>query len=249
MKPLETPHLPSSPVNAIIMAGDSKTYIKALQTLNIEVLVTQRNEALEETTSYHADMLCFHQGYLDILLASEQTFLREKLCDLGFRPYITNKTIKSPYPEDALLNGARVGQYLVCNPKTISGIIMSDVLMKGLELVSVRQGYTKCSICIISESAIITEDTGIQKECQKKGIDTLLISKGSVKLKNHAYGFLGGCTGLIDRSKLAVCGNIKNHKDYLVIGRFLTKHHVEPICLTDGELVDIGGILPIAQIY
>lgn len=249
MKPLETPHLPSSPVNTIIMAGDSKTYIEALQMLNIGVLVTQRNEALEESISYHADMLCFHPGSTDILLSPEQTFLCEDLYELGFKPHLISKTIKSPYPEDALLNGARVGQYLVCNPKTVSDIIMNDALIKGLELIKVRQGYTKCSICIINESAIITEDMRIQKECKKKGIDTLLISKGSVKLRNHAYGFLGGCTGLIDRNRLAVCGNIKNHKDYLVIERFLTKHQVEPICLTDGELVDIGGILPITQIF
>lgn len=249
MKPIETPHLPLRPVKTVIMAGDSITYIKALQTLNIEVLATQRNKALEDSISFHADMLCFHLGCRKILIEKEQILLQENLSQIGFEPQKISRSIKSPYPEDALLNGARVGEYLVCNPKTVSNIIVSDALIKGLELINVKQGYTKCSICIINKSAIITEDVAIKIACQNKGIDTLLISKGSVNLKNHSYGFLGGCTGLIDSNKLAVCGNIKNHKDYLAIDRFLMKYHVKPVCLADGELVDIGGILPIAQIY
>ncbi len=249
MKPLDMPHLPSKPVNTVIMAGDAQTYIKALQTLNIEVLATQRNKVLEETISYHADMLCFHIGCLDILLALEQMFLYEELCRLGFKPQIMSKPIKSPYPTDALLNSARLERFLVFNPKTASELILKDGLIKNLELIEVKQGYTKCSVCIVNKSAIITEDLGIKKACENKGIDTLLISKGCVKLGNYAYGFFGGCTGLIDKNKLAVCGNIKNHKDYLIINQFLKKYDVEPICLSNTELIDIGGILPIAQTF
>lgn len=247
MKPLETPHLPSNRVKTVIMAGDSTTHINALQTLNIEVLTTQRNKALEQAIFFHADMLCFHLGCSDILLSEEQTFLCENLSRLGFKPQIINETIRSPYPMDALLNGARIGKYLVCNPNTVSDIILENALIKNLELIKVRQGYAKCSICVINGNAIITEDIGIKQACEKKGIDTLIISKGSVKLKNHAYGFLGGCTGLIDNNKLAVCGNLKNHEDYPAIDQFLRKHHVEAVNLTDAELIDIGGILPITQ--
>ena len=249
MKPLETPHIPSKPVKTVIIAGDAQTAINALQSLNIEVLSTQRNDALEESVAFHADMLCYHQGEREILLSEEQTFLRDELTNLGFKVQMIDKKIKSPYPLDVLLNGARIGRYLVYNPKTLSNIIISDSLIKNLELIEVKQGYTKCSICIISNNAIITEDVGIKKECDKKGIDTLLISKGSVKLKNHTYGFLGGCSGLIGTNKLAVCGNIKKHKDFIIIEKFLTKHHIETIFLTDGELIDIGGILPITRIF
>lgn len=247
MKPLETPHLPSKPVNRVIMAGDAKTHIKALQALNIEVLTTQRNEALEDAISYHADILCFHLGGADILIAEEQAFLYEELCGLGFRPQKINKPLQSPYPTDVLLNSARINRSLVFNPKTASEIILNDALIKGLKLIKVKQGYTKCSISVIGKNAIITEDSAIKEACENQGIDSLLISKGCVKLRNHAYGFFGGCSGLIDKNKLAVCGNIKKHKDYALINQFLNKYNVEAICLNDAELIDIGGILPIMQ--
>lgn len=249
MKPLDTPHVPSKHVKTVIMAGDAQTHIKAIQTLNIEVLTTRKNKALEQAISYHADMLCIHLGCLDILLAEEQVFLYNELCRLGFKPLRIRTNIKSPYPTDALLNSARVDKFLVLNPITASELILNDALIKNLELIEVKQGYTKCSICIINKNAIITEDSGIKKECENKGIDTLLISKGSVKLKNHAYGFLGGCSGMIDKNKLAVCGDIKKHKDFILIEQFLKKYSVEPICLSSEELIDIGGILPITQIF
>jgi hypothetical protein len=247
ISPLIMPNLPTAAVRTVIMSGESPKLSEALAKLDIDVLYTGKNGLLEESISNHADMLVYHAGSDVLALSCEQKNLFDNLQKLQIKPVYLRALINSPYPFDALLNAARLGSFLICNLKTVAKEITDLAITQELEIVDVKQGYTKCSICIINENAIITEDIGIKTACEKRGIDVLLISKGSVKLRNHGYGFFGGCTGLIDKNKLAVTGNIKLHSDYKMLNEFLTKYGINVISLTDDELVDIGGIIPIMQ--
>jgi hypothetical protein len=247
MIPLKMPNLPTGPVRAVILSGENITLAEAFKSQNIEVLFTQNNQNIDAEVSFHADMLCHHIFDCDIILSTEQMFLAGALKSIGFNPIMLRTPLYSPYPYDVALNAARIDKFLICNPKTVSEQILNTSEENKLEIICVSQGYTKCSVCIINSRAIITEDEGIQKACEKKGIEVLHISKGSVKLRNHAYGFLGGCTGLIDKNKLAVTGNLSKHSDYKQINEFLMKHEIEAISVLDDELTDIGGIIPIAQ--
>ncbi len=247
MKPLKIPNLPTTAVKVVITAGGISGLKDSLQKLSINNLETSININLEPGIANHSDLLVYHFCDNKILLSSEQMFLYRKLSELKFHPMLSMTTISSPYPGDVYLNAARLGMFVICNTKTITPEILTFAESNNLEIIHVKQGYTKCSICILNKNTIITEDEGIKIILEKKGIEVLLISKGSIKLNNHQYGFFGGCTGLIDKNKLAIIGNLKYHTDYERINKFLLKHNIQPVSLIDGDLQDIGGIIPIIQ--
>ena len=65
----------------------------------------------------------------------------------------------------------------------------------------------------------------------------------AIELRKLDYGFIGGATGLIDNSTLAVNGDINSHPDSEQIKVFCHKYNVDIIPLKDGKLVDIGTII------
>ena len=156
------------------------------------------------------------------------------------------QTGKYKYPEDVYLNCAQVGGYLICNEKFTCTDVIQFALNSGIKIVDVKQGYAKCSVCVVSDNAIITEDAGIAETVSKNtDIDVLMIEKGHVGLSGYDYGFFGGCGGLIENNLLAFNGNIENHPDYDKISSFCKKHGVETVSLSDEGLYDIGTIIRI----
>ena len=74
---------------------------------------------------------------------------------------------------------------------------------EGLNVINVNQGYSGCSVCVINDSAIITDDESIFTAAQNFLNDVLLIQKGSIRLNGYNYGFIGGCCGKISKNKLS----------------------------------------------
>ncbi len=124
---------------------------------------------------------------------------------------------------------------------------MNPAEKDGLTIIPVKQGYTKCSICIADENSIITDDESIFKSAQNYFDDILLISKGSVRLKEMNYGFIGGCTGKIDKNKIAFNGRIESHDDHNLIIDFLDRHNITAVELLNDRLTDIGSIIPVCE--
>jgi hypothetical protein len=109
--------------------------------------------------------------------------------------------------------------------------------------VPVKQGYTKCSTCVVGENAIITADASIANAALANSVETLLIRSGHIALPGFDYGFIGGAAGLIDNSLLAVCGKLASHPDSGAIRAFCTARCVNIVELADRPLIDIGGIV------
>lgn len=246
--PIKKPNLPDTRIKCAVI-GDYPQIESALNGLKIETVKLSKCCHLTAPVCRHADMLCCHLGATKILLERSQIDAAEKLNEFGFAPeFIDLSTdVKNHYPFDVLLNAAFAGDNLIANTGTVSDIILKYAIQNGYRIINVKQGYTKCSVCVVNEEAIITDDTTIKSACDENGFDALLVEKGSVKLDGHAYGFIGGCTGLIDKDCLAFCGDIDRHSDAHKIKDFLKKHGVRPLSLFDGDLIDVGGILPIAE--
>ena len=131
---------------------------------------------------------------------------------------------------------------------TISKEILKFAETNNLIIVNTNQGYSRCSVCVVNENAIITDDKSIFTAAQFFFNDVLFISKGSIKLDGYDCGFIGGCCGKIDKYKLAFNGAIESHKDYKKIIDFLSRNSIECIELNQNRLTDIGGILPLIEI-
>lgn len=249
---LFTPGLPSSKVTSAVVSCENKSVISALNTLGIDVLELPRNPKLEYSICSHADceliQLSNTQFFLDNSIYDNiVNFLTSKIGLLNIQIKTIGESIKSPYPDDIRLNCKIIGNRIICNTKHVADEIIKFSLENDIELIHVNQGYAACSTIVLNDSALITDDISIHNSVIKNGIDTLLITKGSVKLRNHEYGFIGGTCGFIDKNLLAFTGSLESHNDADSIIKFLNKYCINYLNLTNGNLTDIGGIIPLTQ--
>ena len=246
-KPLSRPNLPQSKVCTVAVSDYSEKLMKKLAELNIKTIITASSKNLDEKINYHTDMLLLNYAKSRVLFDKSQKNNIVKYLTIGYRGDLIKDAVKSPYPNDSRLNVVFVGDRLICNPQTTDEFILKYASDNGFKIIPVNQGYTKCSVCLINDNALITDDKSIHNACTADGIDSLLISKGSVKLNGFDYGFIGGCTGLIEKNKLLFNGDIRLHKDADKIVSFLNKYNIEPVIIENEPLYDIGGILPLTE--
>lgn len=147
------------------------------------------------------------------------------------------------YPGDCAYNVARLGNKIIGNISCLDTKIKEIYQAENCIFIDVKQGYTKCNLCIINENSVITEDEGLFKTLSECGIDVLKITPGFVKLSGFPYGFIGGASGSIDKNTVAFFGNLKMHPQYEEIKSFAKSKQVDIICLSSTELSDFGSIL------
>ena len=105
-------------------------------------------------------------------------------------------------------------------------------------VIGFRQGYARCSVCVVDENSIITADAGIAAAAEGRGLDVLRIQAGFFELPS--------CFKL-SKTELVFTGTIDRHPDRGAIIGFLHDHGVEALYLRDEPAVDIGGIIPIFE--
>ena len=142
---------------------------------------------------------------------------------------------------------SKISNKLICNTKTVSKRILEEAEKASLNIINVNQGYTKCSICVLTEKAIITDDESVYKSTQNFFDDVLLISKGSIRLETKDYGFIGGATGKLAKNIIAFNGRVDSHADHNIIIDILNKYSIVPLELISASLEDIGSIIPLYE--
>ena len=193
--------------------------------------------------SYHPDMFCFNLDNNKWIFYEEAYNINKNIIEkLNFDIIIAENTSSCEYPNDIGLNAAAFGNNLICNVKYTNTQIIEYAGEQGKNIIDVRQGYAKCSVCVVDESAIITSDNSIYKKAGQYKIEALLIDKGHINLEGYDYGFIGGCSGLIDKNKLAFTGNIELHPDYCNIKKFCEGRGVDIISLSYKKLYDYGSL-------
>lgn len=238
---LNNPNLPDSDVTETIVSFSDKALINTLLNLGVNCTLINKNTDLEPSVSSHADLGAYHLGKGKFIVSNSFENTRD---------YNVLKTVNvfSPYPNDCLLNAADIGDYLICNKKITDNLILEEAYKSGKIIIDVKQGYAKCSVCIVKHNVIITDDESIYRKISFfKEISALLISKGSIELKGQNYGFIGGTSGLIGKDKIIFNGDLSYHKDFLAIKEFLDYHNVRYIDIKNKPLLDVGSIIPIKE--
>lgn len=238
---VEKPHLPQGRVCRLILGEKYRNVLEiALKSHFIESIWLKNNNFVDERLAGHCDLMAAHLGK-NKLAVLENVYCEE------FNNLNTVKiaTPQSPqYPYDARLNFCIVGNKLIYNPRT------ADALTQGLELEKLpcRQGYTKCSVCVIDEKSIITADRKIAEITRKNGIDTLLLNdEGLANLDGFEHGFIGGAAFKVSKNKLAFTGVIRNQCERKRIEDFLVRRNIKAVYLTDKPLFDIGSAIPLIE--
>lgn len=227
-----------------VLASDLNQQAKEkLNLLGFEVISFHDNESVGRKIRNHADLSFFDCNDGTLFIAAEMSEYKTIFQNLGYEVRILSHKLGEKYPYDVPLNCLTLGEYLICNVDTVSSDVLKYFRDKKVNIVNVRQGYTKCSVIPVNGHAIITDDKSIGKKCKEYNIDVLTVSKGSVLLDGFDYGFIGGTAGKLSDTQIAFNGDINTHTDCEKIIDFLKKHNMQAVSLADGPLYDIGSII------
>ena len=248
MQDILNPNLPTGKVTYVVIDGRvDESIIKSLNDLNIDVILTARHPDVYEAIAYHPDIMLHHIADKRMVVAPNTPQpLIDSLENIGMQIILGVTKLKEKYPATIPYNVARVGKFAFHNKKYTDPLLRRLLEDEGVLLIDVKQGYTKCLTCIANENSIITSDIGICNAAEEMGLDALLIEQDeAISLKPFSMGFFGGATGLIAKNILAVTGNIKNMKSFLIIKDFLEMRGIKLVFLSNQGANDVGSILPI----
>jgi hypothetical protein len=248
LKFVDVPNCPSAPARLAIVDGRISNKIeKLLLKQGIQLIKTLKLPGLLDAVSYHPDIMFHHIGGNRIVHAPEvDIYILKELENSGFYLIQGSTKLTGSYPGDISYNGARVGNFFFHNLKYTDKVLLNELYDAGVELVNVNQGYTKCSVAVINENSIITADTNIAKEAERRDIKVLLIPpQRDIILPGLDYGFIGGCSGLIGKGSWAIFGKAEKLPSFFQIQEFLKKENCQILSLSDDEVIDLGTLLTV----
>ncbi len=215
-------------MNTTYISKDAnRILIDYLKTKGCTIKAISSEGVVDKGISNHPDIFMCRMGYRK----SAPVFAAQKN-DLSYY-----------YPGDVAFNAACTGRYFIHNLKLTNPKLLAEAQKMDMELINVRQGYTKCSIVIVDENSIITYDKGIVKACSAfPELDVLLVSPGFVRLDGYDTGFIGGTSGRIG-SEIIFNGDLSAHPDFHRIKDFIESKGLTCKWFTEYPLTDIGSIL------
>ena len=239
-------------MKTLVLASSVLSYecASSLRNLGFEPIIMPEYTRLQRGVSSHPDMLAFIYGNKYICTKEYYSIAREifeKINSLGYSPILTDEIPSEKYPNDILFNVLPLEDKILCLKKGISKKLISFATRNNLQIINTNQGYTKCSVCKISENAIITADKGISELAKSIGIDVLTIREGHVNLDGYGYGFIGGASGVYEDT-VYFCGDISKHPDGKQIVAFCEKHKKSCVSLSNEELFDVGTLFFLSKV-
>lgn len=218
---------------------------ESLSRLDFTLLPLPPFPRLAAPVAAHPDMLLLRLGNKLFCHKEYYTMAKDEIDKIlnasGLSLCLTEDEVKETYPNDVALNFVFTGNLLLGKTEILSEKVKEYAELHHISLLSVNQGYAKCS-SVVLKNAIITADTGIEAAAKGAGLDTLLVSSGGVSLPPYPYGFLGGASGVCDKT-VFFSGNLKGHADGKAIETFCQKHGYAVVSLSDEPLFDAGTIL------
>ena len=236
------PNLPRGMAKTVI-CGDHPAVRATLEQRGAEVLTVGTSTLLPVPVADHADMLCCHAAENTVVTADGA--LADELAARGVRCSVPSTLPGGSYPDDVALNCLVVGGYAFGRKDSTVPELLEIFDRSGTRFVSVKPGYSRCSVAVVDEGAVMTADRGMHAALTAAGFDVLLISPGGIILEGYDTGFIGGCCGKLSRDRMLFCGDPLRHPDGERITGFLDRQGVKAERTHDGELVDFGGFITI----
>ena len=125
------------------------------------------NDVYEEISG-HSDI--FYCKLQNKIICAPNAPIREKEFIVG------KNLVGRTYPYDVSYNACQIGDFIIGSKYTDSMISTN---------ITVKQGYTKCSICVTSKNSCITSDRGIDKILKGNGINSDFIEENNGKWNIH----------------------------------------------------------------
>lgn len=231
--------------NLMIVDGriDDEIY-NNLKKLNIQIIKTIKCEEVDESISYHPDIVIHPLNPKTIIVAPNVfDYYVDKLSGMGIKIIKGEKFLDMQYPDDIAYNVGRLSGVAIHNFKHTDEKLKCYLKKEKLELINVNQGYTKCSLAILDQYTGITSDYPMYKKLINYGFKILLIEPGHILLEGQKYGFIGGASGNLDKNKFLLSGSIEEHPNKEDILEFVEKNNKKLIFLSEKRIVDIGTLI------
>ncbi|MDF2950041.1 MAG: hypothetical protein K0R07_2088 [Sedimentibacter sp.] len=241
------PYIPTKTPRAVIVDYRvTDEIVDYLKKLNIEPIKTIKCTDIQEPVDGHPDMVIHPIDFETFVVAPNvYDYYRNVLENKSIKVIKGGKTLCRNYPEDIAYNVARIGRYAVHNLQHTDQVLKYYLEEAGIEFIHVNQGYSKCSIAAVNDNKALTSDLTLHEKLKSYNIDCMFINPEVVNLKGYNYGFIGGCTGLI------------NEKIFLSTGKILDKNILNPLKefirsagyiydeASSGQIIDLGSLIPI----
>lgn len=196
-----------------------------------------------EAIRSHPDIYCMQFSPDTLIVApSAKDFFDALSLRAGFKVVRGDKDPSGEYPGTAGFNALRCGEYLIHNFGITDKIVLEKAYEHKLKLIKVKQGYSKCSCIPVAEKAIITSDKAIAGIIDTQGFDVLYVDPEDIALPSCDYGFIGGASGVQGEDSVFFCGDLREHRKFREILRFLEEHNVEACWVPGAALFDCGGL-------
>ncbi len=210
------------------------------------VITPPEIKCLPQAMRRHADLgIAIISSKKAVCPPESYAYYKNALSHYGFEIIEGKNSLGRHYPKDSAYNVGIVGKKCFLNKKVCDEVLYEIILSEGYEIIEVKQGYTKCSICPIDENSFITGDVSIARAGEKAGMEVLLVSNDNIALPGFLNGFFGGSVGMASENELLINGDIDLLPDSKKIRNFLSLKNIRITKLKEGEVLDIGSIIPL----
>lgn len=201
-----------------------------------ELFELETSDIVYDAISGHPDIFIFQHNNKIIIAPQNPKNLINKLAEKGICFQIGTNNLGNKHPETAFYNVANNSEIFIGNKNTCDKSIAD--IAKGKIWIQSKQSYSRCNNIILDTKSIITNDKTVHKQIET----SLYINPEGIILPGFDYGFIGGCTGIID-NKVFLIGSLNYHSQGELISEYIKDSNHELIELYDGPLYDGGGII------
>lgn len=239
------PFIPIKSANLAIVDGRIDSEIENnLKKLGLEVIKTIKCNEVDESISYHPDIVIHPVNHNTLVIAPNVFhYYKDILKDKGINIIRGEKKLNCKYPNDIAYNVGRLSNIAIHNFKYTDEVLKYYLKRENLKFINVNQGYTKCSLAIVKDRVGITSDFPMYKKLTELGYEILLIEPGNILLKGQNYGFIGGTNGNLSNEESIISGILKEHPNESEILNFFEKNNVKLKFLSNKKIMDIGTII------
>lgn len=215
-----------------------------LKKLNVKIIKTIKCEEVDESISYHPDIVIHPLNHNTLVIAPNVfDYYAEKLGGMGIKIIKGEKFLDMQYPDDIAYNVGRLSGVAIHNFNHTDEKLKYYLKKENLKLINVNQGYTKCSLAVLDEYTGMTADLPMYEKLTDLGFKILLIEAGHILLEGQNYGFIGGASGSLFKHKFLLSGSLEGHPNKKDILNFIYKKNKKLIFLSEKKIEDIGTII------
>lgn len=229
--------------NAYLPKGKILAAVGDIWLPGIDIIRPYRAETLPKPLWQHADLTFSYLGEGVCVCAPESyDYYKKALEKYPVKLLRGGRRLEDTYPNDCAYNIAIVGKRVFCRTDAVDEVLLTEAEKRGFKIIDIRQGYSKCSVCPITENAAISADVSFCRAAEREGVECLLITNEGISLPGYDTGFFGGCAFMADEKTISAKGELKSHPDYEKIKSFLGKFNIAIKTLCGGPLTDFGSL-------